>query len=226
MKIKLKTLKQDNYEVEVDDMGITIQAFKQILQEKLDIDGKKLKLLYNGSILENNLTLNDIGINEEVSLVMMNIQKPDKEPVRANDIKEEEKVCHADIKVDDIPHVVASIMKIMCKKNPEESQRYFDELKANNPAIMHVLKKEEAKFKNFLYSPITKDNNKIFKDFYNGKDMNSYLTGVEEEQVVNKINPDIENLIAMGYTRQQAEEAYFICESNFDLALNYLLDNN
>ena len=226
MKIKLKTLKQENYEVEVEDMGITIEAFKQILQEKLDVDGKKLKLLYNGTILENNLILNEIGINEEVSLVMMNVQKPNKEPIIAENIPEEEKVCHADIKVDDVPHVVASIMKIMCKKNPEESQRYFEELKANNPAIMHVLKKEEAKFKNFLYSPITKVDKKIFKDFYNGKDMNSYLANIEEEPVVDKVNPDIENLIAMGYTRQQAEEAYFICENNFDLALNYLLDNN
>jgi hypothetical protein len=219
MKIKLKTLKQENFEIELEDITITIDIFKKVIEEKLNIDSKKVKLLYNGKVLENTQMMSETGINEEVALVMMNVHKS-----TAEVIQEEEKICQADIKVEEVPQVVGSIMKVMCKKNPEMSQKYFEELKADNPAIMNVLKKDEAKFKKILYSPINSVDNKIFRKFYNGEDMKTYLEGLDDVQI--EVNPDIENLIANGYTRQQAEEAYFVCDKNFDLALNYLLDNN
>jgi hypothetical protein len=223
MKVILKTLKQEIYEIEVDDMNINVEAFKQIIQEKINADGKKLKLLYNGKVLENIQIMNEIGLVEDIPIIITNIQKP-KDTSQSEQVKEEEKICQTDIKVDEVPQVVASIMKVICKRNPEASQRYFEQLKADNPAIMLVIKKEEAKFKNILYSPVTKTDQDIFKKFYNGEDMNSYLATIEEKEET-VVNGDIEDLIAMGYTRKQAEEAYFICENNFDLALNYLLDN-
>jgi len=36
----------------------------------------------------------------------------------------------------------------------------------------------------------------------------------------------IDRLVAMGFTKQQATEAYFLCDKNEDLAANYLFDNH
>ena len=85
--------------------------------------------------------------------------------------------------------------------------------------------KEEAKFKQILYSPVSKLDKNIFKKFYNGEDMNSIIDHLEQQQPLNVEKNDIEKLVDMGYTFKQAEEAYKVCENNLELALNYLLNN-
>ncbi len=170
MKIILKTIKQEIYELECEG---TINDLKNIIQEKFQFDAKKLKIMYNNKLLNNEQILNELTNDDIITLNIMNIHK-------YNDItQDEEKICQADIKVEEIPQVVASIMKVICVKNPDLSKKYFENLKNDNPAIMEIIKKEEAVFKKVLYSPVTKLDKKIFKKFYNGEDINSIIDHVE-----------------------------------------------
>jgi hypothetical protein len=249
MILTIKTMKQEVYQIQLDDLDISVETLKVLIQSKYEFDANKLKLLFNGAILNNTSNLKQIGLNEGHILVMINAQKAkeNNETITesnnpAAEIEEEEKQCEADIKVEEIPQVVASIMKILCVKNPDESKKYFEQLKTDNPQIIQVIKSKEAEFKKILYSPVTKLDRRIYRKFYKGEDVNELRNRKSSNEDISNIVTDVndinnanvnisqdeqnvQNLMAFGFDRSKAEEAYFVCDKNYEVAINYLMDN-
>jgi len=154
----------------------------------------------------------------------------------------EEKVFEGEMKADDALKNVASIMKVLCSKNPMNGNEFFNNMKEDNPDLMYYIKKNEAQFKSLLYSPVTEEDKKIFKKLYRGtlnnnnntdSNANVGTTTTTTTSTANKapvdtppINEDVKNLTAYGFSLREANEAYEVCGKNFELALNYLLDGN
>ena len=91
MKLIIKNLKQVPYEVEVADDQITVMQLKQAIEEKHRFEADKLKLLYNGVILDNTKKLADYQIKEGFVIIMMgsklkieNAPKPEEKKEEAN----------------------------------------------------------------------------------------------------------------------------------------------
>lgn len=140
----------------------------------------------------------------------------------------EEKIYEADIKAENAVQYMASIMKCLCLREPEKGKEFFKNLEQDNPQIMFLIKKNESEFKRLLYSPKTLEDQKIFKKFYKGKlkeeKIDSSNTG--QSQVANDDEENIRKLMEYGFTYKNSKDAFFSCDKKFDLALNFLLDNN
>ena len=59
----------------------------------------------------------------------------------------------------------ASIIKIVCKDNPEKVFSILNNLKQRNPALLEKIKEHEQDFKNLLVSPISQEDIDNFKAF-------------------------------------------------------------
>jgi len=77
MKIKLKTLKQQIYEIEVSDDNTRVSELKEIIETKYSYESKSIKLLFNGIVLDDNETLSFYSIKEG-SIVILMISKVQK----------------------------------------------------------------------------------------------------------------------------------------------------
>ena len=71
MKVIFKTLKQETHEVEVDSDEITILDLKKAAEEKHKIDANSMKLVFNGTILKDENTLQSYNIKDGNVLVLM-----------------------------------------------------------------------------------------------------------------------------------------------------------
>ena len=57
----------------------------------------------------------------------------------------------------------ASLMKIICRNDPERIYNILNSLKMKNPALLNKIKEHETEFKNLLVSPITQEDIDTFK---------------------------------------------------------------
>ena len=87
MKLTLKSLKQVPYEIEVESEDSLIAEVKKSAEELHGFDKSCLKLLFNGSILEDSKTLSNYNIKDGNVLVMMNAKA---KPINVNVKKEVE----------------------------------------------------------------------------------------------------------------------------------------
>lgn len=71
MKIILKSLKQVNYEVNIENTSISIGELKKITEKTHSIDADTIKLVFNGVVLKDENTIESYGIQEGNILVMM-----------------------------------------------------------------------------------------------------------------------------------------------------------
>jgi hypothetical protein len=83
--------------------------------------------------------------------------------------EEPEKIYEAEIKAGNAVQYVASIMKVLCLKEPQKGKEFFTNLEEDNPHIMSIIKKNEAEFKRLLYSAKTDEDEKIYKMFFKGQ---------------------------------------------------------
>eukprot|EP01080_Neovahlkampfia_damariscottae_P005793 gene5793-9614_t len=70
MKLIVKTLANQSFETEVDS-NATIAEVKKKIEEAHQYDSANMKLIFNGKVLDNKLTLNSEGINEQNFLVIV-----------------------------------------------------------------------------------------------------------------------------------------------------------
>jgi hypothetical protein len=141
----------------------------------------------------------------------------------------QEKIYEADIKAENAVQYMASIMKCLCLREPEKGKLFFKNLQDDNPQIMFLIKKNESEFKKLLYSPKTEEDVKIFKKFYKGQLKEEKVESSNQNQSQVNSNDDEENirkLMEFGFTYKNSKDAYLSCDKIFDLALNFLLDNN
>jgi hypothetical protein len=254
MKIILKTLKQETFPFEIEGDHISVSCLKALIETEFNFDGEKIKLLFNGVVLENNKNLVDYSIKEDFSIIMTNVRPKQGNLAKASEKSDdyqieseenasstgifnkissfeddEDTLYEAKLTPDNVVRYVASIMKVLCLKSPQKAKDFFKNLEVDNPAIMSIIKKNEAEFKSLLYSQKTDQDVKIYKQFFKGE--------LTEDPPIKSVNPqtssgaseeDVENIKKLqeyGYGFNEAREAYYACEKQIDLALNFLLEN-
>ena len=72
MKIKVKSLKQIEYTLEIASDEITIKDLKNVIEEILNFDSSQLKLLYKGAVLDDSKKLKEYNILEGTVLIIVN----------------------------------------------------------------------------------------------------------------------------------------------------------
>jgi hypothetical protein len=98
MKIVLKNLKQEIFEIEIEEEANT-KRLKDLIQEKFHFDAEKIKLLFNGSVLNiQNEKLSEKGIGEGSIMIMMNMKKIESNKVESK--LEQKAESNTDLKVD------------------------------------------------------------------------------------------------------------------------------
>jgi UV excision repair protein RAD23 len=81
MKITIKSIKQVPYDVEVPSEETKVLELKAIIENTHNFDKSALKLLFNGTLLDDNKSLKDYSIKEGMSIIMMNVKA---KPVNVN----------------------------------------------------------------------------------------------------------------------------------------------
>lgn len=72
MKLILKNLKQVEYEIFIESAKITVKELKKEIEQLYSFDSEQIKLIFNGTILENDKTLEEYEIKENSHVIMMN----------------------------------------------------------------------------------------------------------------------------------------------------------
>ena len=121
----------------------------------------------------------------------------------------------------------ASLIKVLCKDNPEKIFDILNTLKQRNPALLNKIKEHEGEFKNLLVSPISQediDNFKLIEEDIRGisgqggrRPRVEIPLTQEEVQAVNRLKE-------LGFNEDEAIQAYLACDKNEELAANYLFE--
>ena len=74
MKITIKSIKQVAYIVDVPSEEIKVIELKSIIENTHNFDKTALKLLFNGTLLDDSKCLKDYNIKEGMSIIMMNVK--------------------------------------------------------------------------------------------------------------------------------------------------------
>ena len=123
----------------------------------------------------------------------------------------------------------ASIIKIVCKDNPDKIYSILNNLKQRNPALLEKIKEHEQDFKNLLVSPISQE------DIDNFKALEQNLQGLLGEggrrpgQVEIRLTPEeaeaVKRLKELGdFSQAEVIQAFFACDKNEELTANYLFE--
>ena len=75
MKLKLKNLKQQEFDIEIESEQKTVKDLKLEIEKVYGFDAIFIKLLHNGMILEDAKTLEDYKIKEGNVIIMMATKK-------------------------------------------------------------------------------------------------------------------------------------------------------
>lgn len=104
MKITIKSLKQQIYEIEDISEDLTIKDLKSEIEKKYKFDSESIKLLFKSSMLDNSKKIKDCNITESDNLVMMNpkvkpqnISTNNEDTSKINEIIKEEKKISSEI---------------------------------------------------------------------------------------------------------------------------------
>ena len=123
----------------------------------------------------------------------------------------------------------ASLMKIICRNDPERIFNILTNLKMKNPALLNKIKEHETEFKNLLVSPITQEDIDTFKLLENDIRGLGGEGGRRPGQVEIRLTPEeaeaVKRLKDLGnFNQSDVLQAYFACDKNEELAANYLFE--
>jgi UV excision repair protein RAD23 len=123
----------------------------------------------------------------------------------------------------------ASLMKIICRNDPERIFNILNNLKMKNPALLNKIKEHETEFKNLLVSPITQEDIDTFKLLENDIRGLGGEGGRRPGQVEIRLTPEeaeaVKRLKDLGnFNQSDVLQAYFACDKNEELAANYLFE--
>ena len=123
----------------------------------------------------------------------------------------------------------ASLIKIICRNDPERIFNILTNLKMKNPALLNKIKEHETEFKNLLVSPITQEDIDTFKLLENDIRGLGGEGGRRPGQVEIRLTPEeaeaVKRLKDLGnFSQSDVLQAYFACDKNEELAANYLFE--
>ena len=74
MKIILKNLKQIEYELQIPSNSISVKELKLIIEDVYSFDSDEIKLISNGTVLEDSKKLSEYDINEGSTIIIMKVK--------------------------------------------------------------------------------------------------------------------------------------------------------
>ncbi|KAI8904401.1 XPC-binding domain-containing protein, partial [Gorgonomyces haynaldii] len=98
----------------------------------------------------------------------------------------------------------------LVQQQPELLQPMLQQLGQTNPEILQLITQNQDQFMSMLYEGM---------EGQQEEPQQQYITITPEE------NEAVNRLVALGFERQIALEAFFACDKNEELAANYLFDN-
>ena len=123
----------------------------------------------------------------------------------------------------------ASLMKVVCRNDPEKIFILLNSLKQKNPALLNKIKENEEAFKNYLVAPISQEDIDAFKLMEESLRGMQGLGGRRPGQVEIRLTPEeaeaVKRLKDLGnFTQSEVLQAYLACDKNEELAANYLFE--
>lgn len=123
----------------------------------------------------------------------------------------------------------ASLMKIVCKDDPEKIFHILNNLKQKNPALLEKIKEHEQDFKNLLVSPINQEDIDNFKAFEQNLQGILGEGGRRPGQVEIRLTQEeaeaVKRLKELGdFSQAEVIQAFFACDKNEELTANYLFE--
>jgi hypothetical protein len=216
MKLCLKTIKQEIFSLEIPDDNLTVFELKQLIELEFNYDSTKLKLIYNGVILNDKKYLKEINIKDDCPIVLSNARHKNLHSdidnsniVQSNSLNEDNhgNLIMSEIKIDNCKEINKSGIDksndIINDNNPianshniddDEERIYQADIKAENAvkyiaSIMKVLCiKSPEKGKEFFKN--LEEDNPIIMDLIkkNDSEFKSYLYSpkTDEDQKIYK----------------------------------------
>ena len=117
----------------------------------------------------------------------------------------------------------ASIIKILCQRNPNKIISLLNNIKLRSPELLNKIKQHEEDFKNYLISPITQE------DIDNFRNIQQTLRtgGVRRPQIqlTKEESEAVQRLKQLGnFSQAEVIQAYFACDKNEELTANFLFE--
>jgi len=116
----------------------------------------------------------------------------------------------------------ASILKILCHKDPNKIFSLMDNIKNKSPNLLNKIKQHEEEFKNLLVSPITREDINVFKAFQQRLARGSRRPQIKLTREESEAIKRLENLGNFSHT--EVIQAYIACDKNEELAANFLFE--
>ena len=116
----------------------------------------------------------------------------------------------------------ASILKILCHKDPNKIFSLMDNIKNKSPNLLNKIKQHEEEFKNLLVSPITREDINVFNTF-----QQRLARGARRPQIklTREESEAIKRLESLGnFSHTEVIQAYIACDKNEELAANFLFE--
>ena len=116
----------------------------------------------------------------------------------------------------------ASILKILCHKDPNKIFSLMDNIKNKSPNLLNKIKQHEEEFKNLLVSPITREDINVFNTFQQRLARGARRPQIKLTREESEAIKRLENLGNFSHT--EVIQAYIACDKNEELAANFLFE--
>eukprot|EP00252_Welwitschia_mirabilis_P001273 TRINITY_DN11167_c0_g1_i1.p1 TRINITY_DN11167_c0_g1~~TRINITY_DN11167_c0_g1_i1.p1 ORF type:complete len:379 (-),score=87.42 TRINITY_DN11167_c0_g1_i1:36-1073(-) len=108
-------------------------------------------------------------------------------------------------------------IRSMVQEDPQILEPMLEELSRRDPHLMALIQENHEEFLNLINEPNQDDDEDTLNQII--EEMPQTINVTPEE------NAAIERLVAMGFDRTLVVEAFFACDKNEELAVNYLLEH-
>jgi len=226
MEIKLKELngKESNLTVEP---SMTILNLKETINQQLSFPVEQQKLIYRGRILEDDKTISDYQISQGDPLVLMTNKKSTQQAALNKLVSLGFEKEQAEKALQSANNNFDRALEVLSGKQTGT----FDFLK-DNPQfqeIVSVIQQNPEEFESFLNQLETVNPELYTLIMDNQEEFLQLIKGDGEEgtrlELTQQEEKDVKDLTNLGFTVQQALEAYLCCDKNKELAANYLFSS-
>lgn len=115
---------------------------------------------------------------------------------------------------------------MLVQRNPAMLQELLAEMNRTNPQLTQLINANQAEFLALINEPVPADAAFDFGDFGGDEEMPGALPpGAVAIELTQEEREAVDRLVALGFDRGAALEAFLSCDKNENLAANYLFDN-
>lgn len=119
------------------------------------------------------------------------------------------------------------MLRVLVQRNPAMLQELLAEMNRTNPQLMQLINANQAEFLALINEPVPEGAHFDMGDLGgDDEDMPGALPpGAVAIELSQEEREAVDRLVALGFDRQAALEAFLACDKNENLAANYLFDN-